>query len=267
MAPKHHRGSRSAKAGTLCALAVAVLGAILLAAGLTQRNSPQAAPLPAATTEPRAASAASSGPTAAPGRSMAKVPAGAAPQVRGHSNADSTPKARTTMQPKPPRADNSRSSSVESRPNTLSIPVLAQLDIPITTATETDTHILEPPADVHTVGIWTPGATLAATSGTTDIIGHVNYTGQGPGALHDIAGLRPGDRLYTTDNHHRTTTWTVTTVQARNKNDGVDASAFPGPAGTRQLILITCGGPFDPTAESYLDNIYVRAQPTITPQS
>ncbi len=146
--------------------------------------------------------------------------------------------------------------------NTLSIPAVAQRGIAIAQATETSNRTLEPPADVHTVGIWTAGAPLAATHGTTDIVGHVNYAGQGPGALHDIAELRPGDHLYTTDDRGRTTSWTVTTVFARHKETGVDASAFPGPTGPRQLVLITCGGTFDPDADSYLDNVYVRARPT-----
>lgn len=74
--------------------------------------------------------------------------------------------------------------------------------------------------------------------------------------------LRLGDYLYTHDNGGHTTSWTVTTVVALSKNTGVEATAFPGPAGPRQLALITCGGTFVPNADSYLDNVYIRARPT-----
>jgi len=260
MVPKHGAGHRPARAGALCRLALAACGAILLTAGLTQRSAPQAAPLPPASA---ASSATWTGPADRGSRPAIPTLADKEPEARSLSAADRSTNDRPTTAPNPRPADRSRSiPTTSANPDTLSIPVLAQPNIAITAATETSNHILEPPADVHTVGIWTPGAPLAATAGTTDIVGHVNYTGQGPGALHDIAELHPGDRLYTTDNRDRTTSWTVTTVFARSKNTGVDATAFPGPAGPRQLVLITCGGSFDPNTESYLDNVYVRALPT-----
>lgn len=129
-------------------------------------------------------------------------------------------------------------------------------------ATESAGRVLEPPADVHTVGRWASGSPLAARAGTTDLIGHVNYTGQGPGALHDIANLHRGDLLYTTDHHGAANTWTVNAVVARSKSIGIDTTAFAGPDGPRQLILITCGGAFDSAAQSYRSNVYVWAQPT-----
>lgn len=260
MAPKHVDGHRSGRAAALCCLALATCGAILLTAGLTQRSAPQAAPLPPAST---ASSATWIGPADRGSPPAIPTLADKAPQGRSLSAADRSTNERPTTDPRPEPANRSRSVPATSAgPDRLSIPVLAQWNIAITAATETTNHILKPPADVHTVGIWTPGAPLAATDGTTDIVGHVNYAGQGPGALHDIAELHPGDRLYTTDDRGRTTSWTVTTVFARSKNTGVDATAFPGPAGPRQLVLITCGGSFDPNTESYLDNVYVRALPT-----
>ncbi len=243
----------------MCCLALAASGAIFLTAGLTDRSPPQPAPLPPAASTPADArpGSADSGvpPTPTP---EAEVPEGVSP-----SAANRSPRDPSSTHPNLSPANHSQSiPAISAGPNTLSIPVLAQQGIAITAATETSDRTLEPPADVHTVGIWTPGAPLAATDGTTDIVGHVNYAGQGPGALHDIAELRPGDRLYTTDNRGYTTGWTVTTVVARSKNTGVDATAFPGPAGPRQLVLITCGGTFDPNADSYLDNVYIRARPT-----
>lgn len=243
----------------MCCLALAASGAILLTAGLTHRSAPQAAPLPPAASIPVDAQPGSADSRVPPTPTRAaEVPDGGSP-----STANRSPRDPSTIHPHLSPAKHSQSiPALSAGPNTLSIPVLAQQGIAITAATQISDRTLEPPADVHTVGIWTPGAPLAATAGTTDIVGHVNYAGQGPGALHDIAELRPGDHLYTTDNGGRTTSWTVTTVAARSKNTGVDATAFPGPAGPRQLVLITCGGKFDPTADSYLDNVYIRARPT-----
>jgi hypothetical protein len=44
------------------------------------------------------------------------------------------------------------------------------------------------------------------------------------------------------------------------KADGLPPELFSA-GGAPRLVLITCGGPFDPTTGSYLDNIVVFAAP------
>jgi sortase family protein len=120
---------------------------------------------------------------------------------------------------------------------------------------------LEPPSDVHRTCRWAGGADLGAAQGTTVITGHINWVGQGTGALGNIGRLAPGNAVYTADGQGTVTRWQVQRVTFRNKNRGVDLRAFDGPGGPRVLYLISCGGPFDAADASYVDNIYVRAVP------
>lgn len=124
---------------------------------------------------------------------------------------------------------------------------------------------LEPPGDVHRTCRWAGGADLSAAQGTTVITGHINWVGQGTGALGNIGQLAPGDIVYTADEHGAATRWRVQSVTFRNKSRGVDLHAFVGPAGPRALYLVSCGGPFDAAEASYVDNIYVRALPLPVP--
>jgi hypothetical protein len=120
---------------------------------------------------------------------------------------------------------------------------------------------LEPPADVHRTCRWAGGAGLDAGQGTTVITGHINWVGQGTGALGNIGQLAAGNVIYTADGHGAVSRWRVQRVTFRNKTLGIDLRAFVGPTGPRALYLISCGGQFDPADASYVDNIYVRAVP------
>jgi hypothetical protein len=84
-----------------------------------------------------------------------------------------------------------------------------------------------------------------------------------PFAFGRIAHLLPGNLVYLADRRGRQSAWWVTRVIARPKNAGVDPAAFAGPAGSRELVLVTCGGEFDPAARSYQDNVYVYAMPAL----
>lgn len=111
------------------------------------------------------------------------------------------------------------------------------------------------------VGLWSGSAALDAGSGEVTIVGHVNWRGMPPFAFGRLAHLHDGDLVFTSDPHGSQTAWRVRQVFARAKSGGVDPTAFAGPHGPRQLVMITCGGAFDVRAGSYLDNVYVRAVP------
>jgi hypothetical protein len=134
-------------------------------------------------------------------------------------------------------------------------------------------HALEPPADVRRTCRWAGGADMYDASsgfgahGTTAVTGHINWAGQGTGALGRLAALHSGDVVLTSDDSGALTRWRVTAVTFRNKARGVDPAAFAGPVGPRVLYLISCGGAFDAGHLSYVDNIYVRAVPDISPQT
>jgi hypothetical protein len=123
---------------------------------------------------------------------------------------------------------------------------------------------LEPPSDVHQVCYWAGGAGIDEHTGTTVLTGHINWVGQGTGAFGNLAGLRRGETVYTSDARRAVTAWRIVRVQHRSKTLGVDANAFVGHSGPRQLYLISCGGAFDAAELSYVDNIYVLAKPMPT---
>lgn len=150
-------------------------------------------------------------------------------------------------------------------PSTVSIDSIGQVDVAIVDAT-VESDNLEPPADVHVAGIWTDGAPLDARTGTTTLVGHVNYVGQGDGAFHDLASVARGSSITTVDSSGVRTLWTVTSIEVTVKKNGVDPAVFAGPNGARRLVLVTCGGPFDTNLHSYKDNVYVWASPKATPR-
>ena len=120
---------------------------------------------------------------------------------------------------------------------------------------------LEPPQNVHRTCYWAGGAALSDQVGTTVLTGHVNWVGQGTGALGNIGELHRGDLVRTTGKDGIVTTWEVQKVVHRPKSNGIDTSVFVGQSGPRKLYLITCGGAFDAADANYLDNIYVEAVP------
>jgi hypothetical protein len=126
---------------------------------------------------------------------------------------------------------------------------------------------LEPPADVHQVCYWAGGAGIGDRAGTTVLTGHINFVGQGTGAFGELAALRRGQMLYTSDARRTVTAWRIIRVEHRSKDLGVDPAAFVGQHGPRRLYLISCGGAFDPTDLSYVDNIYVQAEPVPPPKA
>jgi hypothetical protein len=120
---------------------------------------------------------------------------------------------------------------------------------------------LEPPADVHRTCYWAGGAPVGAGTGTTVLTGHINYVGQGTGAFGNLARLHAGQLVYTSGADAKVTRWRIMRVRHRPKTKGVDPAAFAGRSGARRLYLISCGGAFDASELSYVDNIYVLATP------
>jgi len=116
------------------------------------------------------------------------------------------------------------------------------------------------PADVHHVG-WDDQTAPPGQGGVTLLAGHVNWVGQGEGALGQIGQLVPGDKIILNWSGHQTT-WIVEKKPSLSPNTEVHPSLF-SQSGPPRLALVTCGGPFTETAEggSYADNVIVWAKP------
>lgn len=116
------------------------------------------------------------------------------------------------------------------------------------------------PADVHDVG-WDGDSPAAGAPGVTLLAGHVNWVGQGEGALGQIGQLVPGDRVVVNWGG-RQSTWVVSSPPRLSPNTVVHRSLFSD-TGPARLALVTCGGPFTETPQggSYADNVIVLASP------
>lgn len=122
------------------------------------------------------------------------------------------------------------------------------------------------PADVHQVGwydgIDAPGGSGVAPapgqSGVAILAGHVNWVGQGPGALKNIGTLESGDSIDVTGTNGRLTHWVVAKKPTVSSKTQLPPELFSN-SGAARLALVTCGGPFDSSTGNYADNVIVWA--------
>ncbi len=120
---------------------------------------------------------------------------------------------------------------------------------------------MEVPEDVRTVGWYVPpsgNAVLPGADGTAVIAGHVDSRTQGPGAFIRLRTLEPGHEVSVDHADGTRSLWQVTEVQRYPKDDVPLGDIFVW-AGEPRLALITCGGEFDRSIGSYLDNYVVYA--------
>jgi len=120
--------------------------------------------------------------------------------------------------------------------------------------------VLQVPDDPAQVGWWNASAPAGSSRGSVVIDGHVDSAVSGPGALFRLDELRTGDRIVLGTKAGGTRSYAVTGRRVYRKAAGLPPELFDS-AGPPRLVLISCGGPFDSAAGSYLDNIVVFAAP------
>jgi Sortase domain len=127
------------------------------------------------------------------------------------------------------------------------------------------------PADVHIVGWYDGVDTIGGTTssaptpwpgqpGVSLLAGHINWVGQGPGALYYIGQLVVGDPVEVIGSNGVATYWRVSRSPITLPKADLPASLFVN-TGPPKLALVTCGGPYDPATHHYLDNVVVWATP------
>jgi Sortase domain len=125
------------------------------------------------------------------------------------------------------------------------------------------------PADIHTVGWYdgsdsTGGTTISGStpwpgqSGVSLLAGHIDWAGEGPGALYYIGQLVVGDLIEVIGSNRETTYWRVSQPPITISKAALPADLFSN-RGPPELALVTCGGPFDAATRHYLDNVIVWA--------
>jgi sortase (surface protein transpeptidase) len=99
-----------------------------------------------------------------------------------------------------------------------------------------------------------------ASSGSILFAGHVDSASAGRGALFALEEASGGDLIQIGTAAGRTYTYRIVSIRRYPK------AALPlqvySRTGRTQLVLVTCGGPFDAVTGHYRDNIVVVAVPT-----
>lgn len=143
----------------------------------------------------------------------------------------------------------------------LVIPVLG-VDAAIAALPLTEDRSLVLPEDVNRITLWDGSAPVDSDAGTLLVAGHVDNAAQGTGALYWIHTLQPGDVVYLAD-QGVVTRWKVTGMESVVKS-ALPQRIWAGPDGSRQLVMVTCGGELVRDAQgrgTYLDNVVVTAEP------
>ncbi|MFI5836353.1 class F sortase [Micromonospora sp. NPDC051300] len=148
-----------------------------------------------------------------------------------------------------------------SAPTTITIPRIGVRAEIMTLGTNPDGTVQVPPLDqAMKAGWYSPGASPGEV-GNAVVVGHVDSAKLGPAVFFNLGALVRGDVITVTRQDGSTATFTVDEVRSYPK------TAFPaeqvyGPSGVPGLRVVTCGGVFDRTAGSYLNNIVVYARMT-----
>jgi LPXTG-site transpeptidase (sortase) family protein len=139
-------------------------------------------------------------------------------------------------------------------PTRVRIPAI-RVDSPLESLGLDDAGALRAPVDYGRAG-WYAGGTAPGDTGPAVIAGHVD-SHAGPAVFFRLYQLRPGDLVQV----QRGDRWLAFRViaTARYAKDRFPTGEVYGPTPDPQLRLITCGGSFDATRRSYVDNVVAYA--------
>lgn len=118
------------------------------------------------------------------------------------------------------------------------------------------TGVLIPPEPYDIAG-WFTGGPVPGEIGPAIIAGHVDSRA-GPGVFFRLEEMQPGETIMVTRSDGSVATFTVRQVESFPKTEFPTERVY-GPTPAHELRLITCGGDFDSSRRSYLDNIVVYA--------
>lgn len=150
-------------------------------------------------------------------------------------------------------------SDIESeRPVDITLPSGAQMRV-LPAATDTS-GVLQVPADIGLAGWWDGSSRIGDPFGSIVVAAHVDSFTQGIGKFAELLAMHPGDAVLM-DSAHLRQKFVVVSAHLEPKTSlATDARVF-APAGDGRLVLLTCGGTYDPDLGGYQDNMVVVATP------
>ncbi|MFC3501008.1 class F sortase [Micromonospora krabiensis] len=145
-----------------------------------------------------------------------------------------------------------------SAPTTITIPRIGVDAQIMSLGTNPDGTVQVPPLDQAQFAGWYEPGPSPGEVGNAVVMGHVDSAKLGPAVFFDLGAMQAGDTLTVKRADGRTLTFRVDSVRSYPK------TAFPtelvyGPSDRPGLRVVTCGGLFDETARSYLNNVIVFA--------
>jgi sortase family protein len=141
-------------------------------------------------------------------------------------------------------------------PARLTIPAV-DVDVDLVRLGVDDAGRLVPPDD-HAVAGWFAAGPAPGAVGPAVLAGHVDSV-DGPSVFSRLDEVPLGGEVLVAREDGTTGRFTVTRVEQYPK-DAFPTTEVYGPAAGAELRLITCGGDFDRTRRSYLDNVVVYAR-------
>ena len=152
----------------------------------------------------------------------------------------------------------------DARPQRLDVPELGIRAPVMDRGLDTGGAIEPPPFDRPGSVGWYADGVRPGAAGTALMVGHVD-TETRPAVFYELSTLEPGETIRVVRDDAPAAEFTVDDVQVLAR-DGFDAQQAYGPrdTGRAELRLITCGGTFDRTTNSYTANVVVSAYLTGT---
>lgn len=224
---------RARRPGRTVLLAVAVLlllgGGSAVAVGIAGQDA--APPLPTTSVSPPAFRPTQPSPGAA-------------------SSATSTPRAPEPTAPASPAA---------ALPVSISVPAIGVKSDLLTLGLNPDGSLEVPqPGPDYNKAAWFGGSPRPGAIGPAIIEGHVDSAADGPSVFYRLGDLVVGDRIDVTRQDGTVAGFVVNAIRVVPKTNFPTFDVYGNTDGP-ELRLITCGGPFDSKARSYVDNIVVFA--------
>lgn len=133
--------------------------------------------------------------------------------------------------------------------------------VPINVAASDEKGLLSLPTDVMHAGWWDGSARVGDPLGSIVVAAHVDSLSQGLGVFAELLSARVGDRLVLSS-AQLTQRYRVVRAHLVPKVSLTSSSRLYTAPTIGRLVLITCGGTFDPSRGGYQDNFVVVAEPT-----
>ncbi len=177
----------------------------------------------------------------------------------GHTDGSSSSAQRAVAPPTPARVGHAAPSQVVAeRPLTVTLASGTTMRVRVSATAASGE--LEIPKNINEAGWWDGGSRLGDPYGTIVVAAHVDSFTQGLGRFAELLGVRPGDMLHLSSAHLSQGFRVVDARLVPKTSISAASDVFSG-KGPARLVLITCGGEYDPALGGYQSNQIVAAVP------